>query len=197
MYFLISGSRIGATFSVVLGGVSDFFDGYIARKCKCETRVGELLDPLADKVFANIVLWGMALFHQVSFPYWCAYLILAVALSFRDVILLLGSIFVLFKRVALNLKPLYISKVCTTLVFIFIGYSIIFMGANFRSSALPYSLYELLQQFGLDFGYSFSSFYRFLERIGLYVGYTGVLMVIATFVAYIVRFVKNIIKNGQ
>ena len=194
---MIFGNRLGAIFSVVLGGMSDFFDGYLARKYKCETRNGELLDPLADKIFANIVLWGMALFHQVSFPYWCAYLILVVALSFRDVILLLGATVVLFKRIIVNLKPLYISKICTVLVFIFIAYSIIFMGTNFQSSALPYSLYKLLQQFGLDFGYNFNSFHRFLERVGLYIGYTCVLMVILSFAAYILRFIKNIIKDGQ
>ena len=194
---LIYKNSILAILTVILGGASDFFDGYIARKYKCETRIGALLDPLADKIFANVVLWSLVMLHQVSFPYLCVYLILAFALSFRDFVLLVGSSFILSKKITINLKPLYISKICTTLVFIFIAYSITFLGANFQSSPLPYSLYKLLQQLGLDFGYSFVSFVRFLVRIGLYIGYTSVLMVIVTFVTYIVRFIKNLVKNGS
>ena len=198
MYYLICGNRIGAVLSITFGGLSDFFDGYIAQQYKCESKIGALLDPLADKIFANVVLWGMVMFHQVSFPYLCSYLILATALSFRDIILLLGSSFVLSRKITVNLKPLYISKICTTLVFVFIAYSIIFLGVNFQaSSPLPYSLYELLQQFGLDFGYRFTSFHRLLEHIGLYFGYTSVLMVIVTFITYIARFIKNLVKNGH
>lgn len=196
MYCLIFGNRIGTMLSITFGGLSDFFDGYIARKYQCETKTGALLDPLADKIFANVVLWGMVAFHHVSFPYLCAYLILATALSFRDFILLVGSSFVLSRKITVNLKPLYISKICTTLVFVFVAYSIMFLGANFYSSAdLTSSLYKLLQQFKLDFGYGFTSFHNFLELVGLGIGYTSVLMVIITFVAYIARFIKT--KNAN
>ena len=170
IYCLIFNDKLGSIFSVALGGLSDFFDGYIARKYRCETRLGALLDPLADKIFANVVLWSLVMFHEVSFPYLCVYLILALALSFRDFILLLGSCFVLFRHVKIDLKPLYISKICTTLVFIFIAYSIMF--AEVQVFNLP-------------------------EPFGLYIGYAGVLLVIVTFIAYIARFIKNILKNGN
>lgn len=187
-----------AILTIVLGGISDFFDGYIARKYKCETRLGSLLDPLADKIFTNVVLWGLVMFHKVSFPYWCAYLILAITLSFRDFILLVGSSFVLSKKMTVNLKPLYISKLCTTMVFVFIAYSIIFLGMNFQTQfPPPYSLYELLQQLELDFGYEITSFHNFWEYIGLFLGYTSVLMTVVTFVTYVVRFIKNLAPNGH
>lgn len=184
IYFLIYKNNFGAMFTVLLGSLSDFFDGYIARRYRVETRLGALLDPLADKIFANIVLWGMALWHQVSFPYWCAYLILAIVTSFRDFILLLGSSFVLIKRIAVNLKPLYISKVCTTLVFSFIAYSIIFLGKTEQNFLFPPPL-----------GLNFSSVQHCLELLGLYLGYASVFMVIVTFIIYTVRFVKSIIKR--
>ena len=170
VYCLIFDNKLGSIFSVALGGLSDFFDGYIARKYRCETRLGALLDPLADKIFANVVLWSLVMFHELSFPYLCVYLILASALSFRDFILLIGSGFVVFRRVKINLKPLYISKICTTLVFVFIAYSLMFSDAHIFN--LP-------------------------EPFGLYIGYASVLLVIVTFVAYMVRFIKNILKNGN
>lgn len=184
IYFLIYKNNFGAMFTVLLGSISDFFDGYVARRYRVETKLGALLDPLADKIFANAVLWGMALWHQVSIPYWCIYLILAIALSFRDFILLLGTGFVLIKRIAVNLEPLYISKVCTMLVFVFITYSITFLGTRNQNflSTFPFEL-------------NFSSFQHLLELLGLYLGYASIFMVIVTFIIYAMRFVKSIIKG--
>lgn len=179
-YFLLCEQRIGVIYTIVLGGISDFFDGYIARKYNAETKIGKLLDPLADKIFANVILWELTLFHHVSFPYWCAYLILAIALSCRDFVLLLGSGFVLSRKILVPLQPLYISKICTTLVFIFIAYSIVFRGTNFHLPVLSFSG---------------SSIQHILELFGLYLGYTSVLMVFATFIIYVIRFMKNISKD--
>ena len=35
----------------ILAGLTDWFDGYLARKYKCESDFGRLMDPLADKIF--------------------------------------------------------------------------------------------------------------------------------------------------
>ena len=40
-----------AFFVGVLAGISDFFDGYIARKYNIESDFGVFMDPLADKIF--------------------------------------------------------------------------------------------------------------------------------------------------
>ena len=42
-----------AFFVGVLAGISDFFDGYIARKYNIETDFGVFIDPLADKIFIS------------------------------------------------------------------------------------------------------------------------------------------------
>lgn len=68
----------------------DFLDGYWARKFHQATKVGALLDPLADKILlisAFICLYKIGvLFETVRFPIW-----LVVAVISRDAILLLGS----------------------------------------------------------------------------------------------------------
>ena len=49
----------------VLASVTDFFDGYIARKCDQITTLGKIIDPLADKMltlaaFLGLVVLGRA-----------------------------------------------------------------------------------------------------------------------------------------
>src|SRR5690606_5621569 len=39
--------------------VTDWLDGYIARRMKSESPLGALLDPIADKVFGVGVLWAL------------------------------------------------------------------------------------------------------------------------------------------
>jgi len=36
---------------IIIGGLTDYFDGLIARKFNLKTRLGAILDPLSDKVF--------------------------------------------------------------------------------------------------------------------------------------------------
>jgi CDP-diacylglycerol--glycerol-3-phosphate 3-phosphatidyltransferase len=40
----------------VLAAISDFFDGYLARRWKQQSSLGRMLDPIADKVLVSVVL---------------------------------------------------------------------------------------------------------------------------------------------
>jgi CDP-diacylglycerol--glycerol-3-phosphate 3-phosphatidyltransferase len=41
-----------------VAGVTDYFDGYLARKYNLTSQVGEILDPIADKILIVFVLFG-------------------------------------------------------------------------------------------------------------------------------------------
>ena len=44
-----------------IAGLSDYFDGYLARKYDAETEVGEILDPVADKILIVFLFFALAL----------------------------------------------------------------------------------------------------------------------------------------
>ena len=45
----------------LLAGVTDYFDGYLARKYNAVSQLGEILDPIADKILIIFVLFGLAI----------------------------------------------------------------------------------------------------------------------------------------
>jgi CDP-diacylglycerol--glycerol-3-phosphate 3-phosphatidyltransferase len=63
-----------AAFVFVLASATDFFDGYIARMFDQITTMGEILDPLADKMLTLAGFLGLMMLHRAS-P-WAIYLIL-------------------------------------------------------------------------------------------------------------------------
>src|SRR4029453_5817232 len=66
---------------LALSGFSDYLDGYLARRLHQSTRLGQILDPVADRLYILAVVIALAIRDII--PWW-----LAVALPMRDVFLL-------------------------------------------------------------------------------------------------------------
>ncbi len=45
----------------IIAGVTDYFDGFLARKYNATSRIGEILDPLADKILIIFLFFGLAI----------------------------------------------------------------------------------------------------------------------------------------
>jgi cardiolipin synthase len=65
---------------LLLSGVSDWLDGYLARRLHQTSRLGQVLDPVADRLYILAVVVGLA-FRDII-PWW-----LAVLLPARDLLL--------------------------------------------------------------------------------------------------------------
>lgn len=67
-----------------LAGLTDAFDGYLARRLNVSSRTGEVLDPIADKVLLTAAFLGLWL--AGSIPGWLTAMVLG-----RDVLILLAA----------------------------------------------------------------------------------------------------------
>ena len=60
---------------MIISGITDFFDGYFARKYNLESVFGAKLDPLADKiVLLGPMIW---LVHEGIIPLWAIWLVIS------------------------------------------------------------------------------------------------------------------------
>jgi cardiolipin synthase (CMP-forming) len=65
---------------LAVSGATDFLDGWLARRLGQESVVGQILDPVADRLYILAVVIGLALRHII--PWW-----LAVSLPLRDLLM--------------------------------------------------------------------------------------------------------------
>ena len=58
--FLIFSNYLVCIILFFLAGLTDYFDGYLARKYNAESQIGEILDPIADKILIVFLLIGLS-----------------------------------------------------------------------------------------------------------------------------------------
>lgn len=81
LVLLLVGNFAFALIILAVAGITDYLDGYFARRLNQVTRLGQLLDPAADRLYIFSTLIGLAVTQQI--PQWLAAVIIA-----RDVMLL-------------------------------------------------------------------------------------------------------------
>jgi cardiolipin synthase len=77
---VVAGEDALALLVLVVSSITDFLDGYLARRLRQVSRLGQLLDPAADRLYIFAALIGLA--WREVIPWWLVVLIVA-----RDVML--------------------------------------------------------------------------------------------------------------
>ncbi len=80
MFLLLSERYLSAIVVLALSSLTDYLDGYFARKFNQVTRLGQLLDPAADRLYIFSTLVGLSITGII--PVW-----LAVVIIGRDIVL--------------------------------------------------------------------------------------------------------------
>ena len=82
--------------------LSDFFDGFLARLMNQVTRLGQFLDPVADKIAGLTAMTALVLFK--GFPLWVCVLALA-----REAVAVIAGI-ILYRKRDIEVKPNWLGK---------------------------------------------------------------------------------------
>jgi cardiolipin synthase len=94
----------------VVAAITDALDGYVARHSGQSTRLGAMLDPVADKLITGsayvVLTWGGV--AACPLPLW-----LTVTLLFRDAMLVVGVVVVNLTVGPVEFKPSRLGKIST------------------------------------------------------------------------------------
>ena len=113
LYFFIQGNIAAAALFFAISAFTDFFDGYIARKFNLKSKLGKLLDPLADKLTIISIL--LVLIYLNIIPRLLSFIILA-----REIFIFLSGIITYF--FGLNfINPSFIGKFSIALLYLAIA----------------------------------------------------------------------------
>lgn len=102
--------RIWAFYLFLLGSLTDAVDGLLARLWKKTTRLGRILDPLADKFLLLSGYLGLLLAKSYPMvpPLW-----VIVAIVFRDLIIVGGLLTLSFTSGPVDARPNFLGKATT------------------------------------------------------------------------------------
>ncbi len=92
----------------VLAGITDGLDGYIAKRFNFVSRLGAILDPIADKMLIVSAYVMLALLGDI--PFW-----LFLIVGFRDVLIVGGYLILETLEGNVQMQPTIVSKINTFL----------------------------------------------------------------------------------
>jgi len=150
VYLLLQQNYLAAFVLYFLAGLTDGIDGFLARRFAWTSKLGAIMDPLADKLLMFSTYLSLSYLGQI--PWWLSFIVIG-----RDVCIILGvgSAITLFGEV--KLAPTIISKINT----MFTGLLALLVLFQLAFWPLPAIIYDsfvavvLITTFWSFFGYVF------------------------------------------
>jgi len=109
-----------AVLVLALGGFTDWLDGYLARAWHQTSRLGQMLDPIADRLYIVAVLIGLALRDIV--PWWLVAIVIA-----RDV--MIASLIPVLKTRGFSSLPVHFLGKAATLCLLY-AFPLVLLGSG-------------------------------------------------------------------
>ncbi|UWZ42018.1 CDP-alcohol phosphatidyltransferase family protein [Dactylosporangium matsuzakiense] len=129
LYLFLATDATGWAVTVLaVGGLSDWVDGFLARRLNQTSRLGELLDPLADRLYILATLF--ALTYRDIVPWW-----FTIALIAREAVMVL--VLVVLRILGHGPPPVhYVGKTATAVLLM--GFPMMLL-AHFSDAARPWA----------------------------------------------------------
>jgi cardiolipin synthase (CMP-forming) len=126
LWLLLEEMFVSAITVLAIAGLTDFLDGYLARKLNQTTKLGKMLDPVADRLYIFATLLALSATGYV--PWWLAGLVIL-----RDLLMLI-SLPVLASVGHRSLPVHYLGKASTFALLY--AFPLLLMGKIFTEAAL-------------------------------------------------------------
>ncbi|MET4636871.1 CDP-diacylglycerol--glycerol-3-phosphate 3-phosphatidyltransferase [Mycetocola sp. 2940] len=125
LILLVEGEDILALVVLAISGLTDFLDGYLARRLNQVSKLGQLLDPAADRLYILAALLGLG--WRDLIPLWLVVVIIA-----RDVMLVVLA--AVLARIGHGAFPVnWVGKWATACLFV--GLPLLMLAAAFPATA--------------------------------------------------------------
>ena len=113
----------------MVAGLTDALDGFIAKQFQAQTKLGALLDPLADKALLVSAYVMLSIMQFV--PFW-----LMVVVVFRDLVIVGGYLIMRLFYEFIEMRPLLISKVNTFMQIAFVFLVLVSLSNGYEQNFL-------------------------------------------------------------
>ena len=117
--FLIQEEYTDALITFTIAGLTDIFDGLLARALNCQTKLGAFIDPMADKLLLASSFVSLSVVGLI--PSWLTVIVIS-----RDFIIVLGMVILSMMSIEYEIKPAFISKVTTAFQLATIFFALLF-----------------------------------------------------------------------
>lgn len=110
-----------------IAAISDFLDGYWARRWRVVSSFGAAIDPVADKILIMSVYFILALHNIIPD-------VISIIVIMRDIIILSTVILCYVNKIALKISPIKSSKINTTIQLLYV---FLVLYCNFANLHIP------------------------------------------------------------
>ena len=97
-----------------LAGISDFLDGFLARKFSWQSRFGQIADPVADKTLVVATIISLGSIDLIE--NWFMFMVLG-----RDLFIIVGVVLANYLISDYQVAPNYLGKLNTTILLLLVG----------------------------------------------------------------------------
>lgn len=136
-WLILAGHYRAALLLTLIAGVTDWLDGYTARKLGVSGKVGVVLDPAADKLMLVTLFFALAFVRLI--PLWLLLLVMS-----RDIVIVVGALLLRTLRGRRTFLPSMLGKISTF-------FQIVFVFLVLAQAAYPLQLIQVLADLALKF----------------------------------------------
>jgi len=117
--FLMQCAYVKALIVLVVSGITDALDGFLARILNQQTTLGSYLDPIADKALLASCYITLAI--KGVLPGWLTVIVIS-----RDFIIILGVAVLSMMSISFEIRPAFISKVTTAIQLMTVVFALLY-----------------------------------------------------------------------